>query len=150
VSAPADALTVRVIAVLAVLSGLMLHGRSRATAADRKRIAKYNLLPERKCRLEFSFWGHELRAAALGEPPSEEEALAVAKFFWFTRNDPRPDCGKHAAISFRNAAGRSLFSVGVARLDSDGPHKRSLYVFGDPLRPVAPMKSAPVESVRDL
>ncbi len=135
---------------LAAVAGLFLRGRSRASSADRKRIKKYGALPKNKFRLGFSFWGYELRAVSIDDSATEADALALAKFFWFVRGELRPDRGEHAAIVFRDARGRPLIRVGMARPEAGAEYKRSLFVFGDPHRPVKPMKSVPVAEVRDL
>ena len=138
----------RAILALAPVIGLLVHGRSRASAADRRKIKKYRALPERKFRLELSFWGFELRAISLDDSATENDALEAAKFFWFVRGALRPDCGEHTAIVFRDGRGRPLTAVGIASRAADA--ERALIVFGDPNQPVKPMKSVPVEVIRDL
>jgi hypothetical protein len=140
----------RAILALAPAAAVLVHGRSRATAADRRRLKKYRALPERKFRLGFSFWGYELRAVSIDDSATEADALEAAKFFWFVRGALRPDCGEHASIIFRDARGRQLIGVGMASRASETEYRRTLYVFGDPNQPVKPMKSVPVETIRDL
>lgn len=136
--------------VLAAGTIALLHGRARASAADRKRLAKYNSLPGRKWRLGFDLWGYELRARAVDDSSDETEALEAAKYFWFSRGALRPDRGRHPAIVFRDAGGHPLFSVGMAWEAAAPEYKRTLFVFGEATRPVAPMKSVSVDEVRDL
>jgi hypothetical protein len=135
---------------LSAVGGLLVYGRSLASAADRRRIRKYRALPGRKFRLELSFWGHELRAISIDDSATEIDALELAKFFWFSRGELRPDRGGHAAIIYRDARGRVLTGVGMASRAPQAEYRRTLFVFGDPNLPVKPMKSVPVENIRDL
>ena len=135
---------------LGAAGALLVHGRSLASAADRRRIKKYRALPVRKFRLELSVWGHELRAISIDDSATETDALELAKFFWFSRGELRPDRGGHTAIIFRDARGRPLTGVGMASRRPQEEYRRTLFVFGDPHQPVKPMKSVPVEKIRDL
>jgi hypothetical protein len=140
----------RALIALAAAGGLLVHGRSLASAADRRRLKKYRALPKNKFRLEISFWGRELRAVSLDDSATEADALEAAKFFWFVRGELRPDRGGYAAIVFRDARGGQLAAVGLASRAPEAEYRRTLFVFGDPSQPVKPMKSVPVEKIRDL